>query len=122
MLLRTVERAVTLDPGTLSHALAKVPLKPKEPFTLEGYLDAPTQDLYQFQLRLKGKASLQVDGVPHPVAGDEAWTFVPVHLTPGTHHLKATFEPSGNPTDLDLRFGSRGAQTIRIEQFRCPSP
>jgi hypothetical protein len=44
---------------------------------------------------------------------------LPVHLAAGTHHLKAAFEPGGNPADVDLRFGNRGAQKLVLERFRC---
>jgi hypothetical protein len=121
LLLRTVDRTAILDKDTLPQALAKASLKQGQPFTLEGYFGVPAQDLYQFQLRFNGKASIEVDGVPHHRPADQVWTFIPVHLAPGTHHLKAALEPAGTPANFDLRLGNQGAQTIRPERFRCPS-
>jgi tetratricopeptide (TPR) repeat protein len=117
--LRAGDRAVVLDTGTLPEALAKASLQPAEAFSLEGYFDVPTQDLYQLQLRFRGQAALEVDAVPLVPAATGLWSFMPVQLAPGTHHLKATFTPSAGPHDLDLRFGGQGAQTLQAHRFRC---
>jgi len=120
LLFRAADRTLTLDAGALPQALAKAAPKPNQPFTLEGYFDAPTQDLYQFQLRFSGKASFEVDSVALHRPATQGWSFIPVHLARGSHHLKAAFEPVGNTADLDLRFGNQGAQTVKAEQFKCP--
>ena len=119
LLLRTGERAVVLDTGALPQALGKASLPPAAPFTLEGYFDVPAEDLYQFQLRFPGQATLEVDSVRLDLSGGQMWSFVPVQLAGGTHRLKATFEPQGAAADLDLRFGNQGAQTLSVERFRC---
>jgi len=122
LLFRSGERAAVLDAGSLPQALAKISPKPDAPFVLEGYFDVPADDLYQFQLRVKGKASIEVDSVPLHRPETRGWSFMPVRLGRGTHRLKLAVEPGAAATDLDLRFGNQGAQKVAVERFRCLPP
>jgi hypothetical protein len=109
-------------------------------FTLEGYFEAPEEDVYQFQVCGNVSPVLEVDsrtlrspeaiptqaseeGGPEIVVsppGSAAWAFLPVSLAKGLHRLRVTGVGVKNPT-LDIRFGGRGTQSIGGD-FRHAKP
>ena len=85
-----------------------------EPIELEGYVDVPADDLYQFQLRSPRQVQIKVDETTICDSDNEHWKFVPVALKAGTHRLRVTVSGDG-PPQVSLRFGGPGAY-----QHRCP--
>lgn len=76
------------------------------PFTVEGYVDAPDEGVYQFQVFFPGKMTLKVDGVELPIgAGSRNWRFVPVTLAKGKHLVQISGEPTSADREFDIRFG-----------------
>jgi hypothetical protein len=117
-----------LSPGLLVTAKGKTPyvvtdmrkiptletakIDKDEPFEMDGFLEAPADDVYQFQFMFTGKLDVKMDGqdFPLPPAG-KYWRLVPISLAKGTHH----FHAAGVATDsrnLEFRFGAAGV--------RCP--
>jgi hypothetical protein len=117
-----------LSPGLLVTAKGKAPyvvtdmrkiptletakIDKDEPFEMDGFLEAPTDDVYQFQFMFTGKLDVKIDGqdFPLPPAG-KYWRLVPISLAKGAHH----FHAAGVATDsrnLEFRFGAAGV--------RCP--
>ena len=100
--------------------LQELGVQPNEPIELEGYVDVPADDLYQFQLRSPRQVQIAVDETTICDSDNEHWKFVPVALKAGTHRLRVTVSGDG-PPQLSLRFGGPGAYSIGARQFRNPS-
>ncbi len=92
-------------------------VQPNEPIELEGYVDVPADDLYQFQLRSPRQVQIKVDETTVCNSGNDHWKFVPVALKAGTHRLHVTVNGDG-PPQVSLRFGGPGAYAIGARQFR----
>jgi hypothetical protein len=91
-----------------------------EPIVLQGYVDVPADDLYQFQLRSPRQVQISVDETTICRSDNDHWKFVPVVLKSGTHRLQVTVRGDG-PPQISLRFGGPGATSIGVRQFRTPS-
>jgi len=92
-------------------------------FQLEGYFAADA-DLYQFQFRGNAIEEILVDKTSIWKAKDEnndenRWQFVPVALTEGQHHLEIRGR-SNSQSNLEIRFGNRGAQRLSSKRFQHP--
>jgi len=94
---------------------AFVPLD--RPFTLEGYFDAPEDDLYQFQLKASARLSVFVDSVEVEFGEGSGWRFAPVSLGAGTHLLRIRAVLAGRAR-FQLRFGAAGTRRIDPARFR----
>jgi hypothetical protein len=99
--------------------LQELGVQANEPIVLEGYVDVPADDLYQFQLRSPRQVQITVDETTICHSADERWKFVPVALRTGTHRLRVTVSGDG-PPQMSLRFGGPGASSIGAGQFRKP--
>ena len=81
-------------------------------FSLEAYLRAPDDDVYQLQIH--GSVSiraLRVDGQQLDWPRGKEWWFVPAPLAKGLHLLQIEGRGADHPA-LDLRFGGAGAQRL----------
>ncbi len=123
LLLRPSTRpAVALDAGSLDEALGKAGLKDNQPFSLDGYVDVAADDLYQFQLRFNGEATLKIDD--HALAPITAnkWNYLPVSLSPGLHHLEAVFAPKGGESLTSALAGAGLKPSGRTNSATSPPP
>ncbi len=89
--------------------------------TLEGYVEAPRTGLYQIQVRAGGRVTIEMSGHALDTPVPDRWTFLPVHLAKGMHHLRLT-AGFGKRPDLDVRFGGRGTRPIGADRFVCTGP
>ena len=101
--------------------LESLDVKQDEPVSIEGYVDVPAEDVYQFQLRSGRTVTLTVNGTEIATSSDERWKFVPVVLRPGTHRVQVQISGNGPPR-LNLRFGGPGTYCIGARQFRAIAP
>ncbi|MCL4202698.1 MAG: tetratricopeptide repeat protein [Pirellulaceae bacterium] len=101
--------------------LEQLDVKPDEPVSIEGYVQIQTEDLMQFQWRCGRTVTLTVNGTEIAANSDERWKFVPVVLSPGTHHVLVRISGDGPPR-IDLRFGGPGTYRIGAKQFRAAAP
>ncbi len=116
--VRAADRAAKIAENSFAGGwLQDLGVRANEPIVLEGYFDAPADDLYQFQLRSPRQVELTVDDTTICRSGDERWKFVPLALKAGTHRLRVTVSGDG-PPNLSLRFGGPGAYSIGGRQFR----
>ncbi len=78
-------------------------------FQVEGWIDVPADDVYQFHLRHYGALRLEVDQVPlyEETAGDYALRMAPVALAKGTHRVKLS-GAAGDRLNMDFGFGGPG--------------
>lgn len=108
---------ITLENGSrcvveqaMQNWLTAAGVKAKEAFTIEGWLEAPCDDVYQFQVHSAAPLVLEVDGKPLAASG-QGWQFAPVTLARGLHKFVARGR-ADEKGDLDIRFGGSGAQNI----------
>lgn len=90
--------------------------KPGQEFLLEGYFEAPAEEMYQFQTRASIGVELAVDGQVLGQAG-QGLRYFPVSLAAGLHRLTL----KGRTADhcvLELYFGGPGATCIGADRFR----
>lgn len=93
--------------------------QPNQQYTLEGYFDAASEDLYQLQAGFVGKLTVKVDdqvvleGTSTSVA---PLRMVPITLAKGLHHLVVEGE-SGATAQLELRFGNVGTWRVGKSTF-----
>ena len=111
--------AKTAENSSAPNWLQDLGVQPNEPIELEGYVDVPADDFYQFQLRSPRQVQIRVDETTICSSDDGHWKFVPVVLKAGTHCLRATVSGDG-PPQMSLRFGGPGASSIGASQFRKP--
>ena len=88
---------------------AKVPAG--EAYRIEAYFDAVSNDLYQFQVWTDGKAAVRVDDVEIGTTAEPGWTFLPMALAQGKHHLVIN-GAAGAARELTIRFGGPGSRDI----------
>lgn len=100
--------------------LQELGVQANEPIVLEGYVDVPADEMYQFQLRSPRQVQIALNQTTICRSTDERWKFVPVTLKAGTHGLRVTVSGDGLP-QVSLRFGGPGAYSIGARQFRTPS-
>ena len=88
---------------------------------MQGFFDAPTEDVYQFQLWHYGDLKLTVDStlLYHGQQGDYTERFVPVNLAAGRHRLTLS-GTTGVESRLRVLFGGHGTASIGSEKFRHP--
>ncbi len=98
--------------------LEQLEVKPDEPVLIEGYMEIPAEDLYQFQLRSSREVTITVDDTEVCTSRDDRWKFVPVALKPGLHRVQVRMAGNGPPR-LDLRFGGPGSYRIGARQFQA---
>ncbi len=101
--------------------LEQLEVKPDEPVSIEGFVQVQTEDLMQFQWRSGRTVTLTVNDTEIAANSDERWKFVPVVLSPGTHHVLVRISGNGPPR-IDLRFGGPGTYRIGAKQFRAAAP
>ena len=111
--------AKTAENSSAPNWLQDLGVQPNEPIELEGYVDVPADDLYQFQLHSPRQVQIKVDETTICSSDDGHWKFVPVVLKAGTHCLRVTVSGDG-PPQMSLRFGGPGASSIGASQFRKP--
>ncbi|HLX61672.1 MAG TPA: tetratricopeptide repeat protein [Planctomycetota bacterium] len=111
--------AKTIEPTHDAHWLKNAGLAKGHTCSVEAWLTAPADDLYQFQLQTPMTVSLEVDGLPQPLTATKAWQFVPLALKAGAHRIRIKADASQAEPLLDLRFGSSGTRSIEGEMFQC---
>lgn len=91
---------------------------------VEGLVQAPTNDIYQFQVMSAGDARVLVDGRALRATGRGEWQMFPANLAAGPHAvcISATARgdahaPRSGPP-LELRFGAAGVRPLE-EVLRC---
>ena len=102
--------------------LRKVGVTARQRFTLDGWLEVPADDIYQFQFRGSGLTRVQVDTQPvwigSPLGGSSAkWQMVPVHLARGMHHVQCD-GLGGKTPRLEMRFGGPGCLRLDGKRLR----
>jgi len=101
--------------------LADTKIKPNESFVLAAIFDVPKDGMYQFEVRHVGPLSIKIDGkiVYDATRKETEWNYVPTPLAAGFHQfeLKGT---GGQPSGMEIRFGSQGAMNLNENQFRHP--
>ncbi len=109
---------VTLEKGAkavieqvLPNWLAAAGVKPKELFMIEGWFQASSDDVYQFQVKYGVPLALEVDSRPLLATG-QTWQFAPVTLAKGLHRFVARGHADERGGDPEIRFGGNGAQNI----------
>lgn len=93
-----------------------------DPLALEGIVDIPADDVYQFQFRGNSITALSVsDQVvwrsPGKPGTNVAWQAVPVQLGRGTHRVRVEGTVAKTPT-LQIRFGGPGCTSLDGKRFR----
>jgi hypothetical protein len=85
--------------------------------TIDGAIEARTNDVHQFQVRSRGEVQLTVSGRSLPATGSGPWRTYPVALEPGWHAVRlavtaaaALDNPAGPP--VELYFGGAGAPPL----------
>ena len=98
--------------------LAKAGVAKDTPFSVEGWFEVGTEEVYQFQMHGNVKLdALTVDGVKQSWPRGKEWWFVPVNLAKGLHRVSITGHGVDAPT-LDVRFGGPGAARLDGRRFR----
>ncbi len=90
-------------------------------FTLEAGFEVPATDMYQFQLRTDGAATLEVDGTPVASSAEDRWQLAPLCLGKGTHRIRVEGK-AGPERRLHIRFGGPGARSLSGQRFRHVKP
>ncbi len=86
--------------------------------TVEGFVEARTNDIYQFQVLSDGNARVDVAGRPLAGVGKGRWQTFPVPLEKGWHAVTLSLTAGGaggTPwagEPLDLRFGAAGVPPL----------
>lgn len=91
-----------------------------ESYKLSGYLDVPTDDVYQFVFTFAGELNIAVNGQSIFRGSSDRttlWRYVPVSLAAGTHFVEISGTAKDRPR-LQMRFGGPGAWWIGERQFR----
>lgn len=99
-------------------------LREGQAFILDGYYEAPDDDLYQFQVNFDGKYDIQVDGqalVAQVSEGEKGWQSLPVNLKAGLHRIVVRALPLHQPL-MDIRFGNRGTRWVNEKTFKHLEP
>jgi hypothetical protein len=93
-------------------------VKPGQDLLLEAYFEAPTADMYQFQLRASVSVELLIDGrVTPPSDSNRPLQYFPISLAAGTHRVSLKGRGAEKAT-LDLHFGGPGAPAVGADRFR----
>ncbi len=96
--------------------------KPFEQFQLDAWFEVPTDDTYQFQMRLSaGQATLRVDGKDLGASREGAWAYLPVSLQKGWHSVQIVGVPEP-PVALEINFGGPGTYPLAGPAFQCLAP
>jgi len=119
LLLKVGKQPPVVVTGTKSDWLAKAGVAKQTPWTLEGWFQVPTEDIYQFQLEgdAVGVRVFVDDQVVEWPRGAATW-HLPVHLASGAHRLKIESTGSQNPPKLGIRFGGPGTRWLEGTRFR----
>lgn len=91
-----------------------------QPWRIDGYVTAPADDLYQFQVWFDGKVTLKVDGQPIALPEGKDWRFAPLSLAKG-RHLFAFECPGAQTREIDIRFGGPGSRSLGTANSQYPS-
>jgi len=86
-------------------------VKPQSDYSVTGYVQVPTDDVYQFHLAHFGTATLRVGNTVVYQGNDQtSWPmhYIPVALQPGKHRVEIKGRSTLTPR-LELRFGGPGA-------------
>lgn len=112
---KVVPVQTTLDQTWLESA----GIRSNDPFVVQGFFDAPTEDIYQFQVWFNGQLDLRVDGVKLFEGADGNFTqkFVPVQLAKGYHRLTLSGK-AGREVRLRVLFGGPGATSLTGTTFK----
>jgi hypothetical protein len=86
-------------------------------FSVEGWFDVATDDVFQFQILGPEKLSITVDGKPLDWPRGKEWWFVPAPLAKGLHRVRIEGKANGEPR-LDVRFGGEGTRRMNGAFFR----
>jgi hypothetical protein len=100
--------------------LAEAKVKPGAAFTIAGCVEAPAQDVYQFQVWYDGKLSISMDGQLLPLPEGKGWRFVPLALAKGMHRF-AIEGVANDSLEIDIRFGGPGSRSLGDKNCRFPS-
>lgn len=104
-------RAAAADGMRRKAVLVEANVRTGQAYAIEAYFDAATAELYQFQIWTDGPVTIEVDGVALPKVTAKGWTFRPVALAQGKHHMVAR-GVAGEKQELAIRFGAAGAREI----------
>ena len=86
-------------------------------FTLEGFFNAPTAEMYQVQARTSIGLEVSVDGQLLGQAANGRLAYLPVSLEAGLHRLSIKGRASAKPA-VELLFGGPGAQSLGRDRFQ----
>ena len=108
-----------VNPAHNGKWLASAGLTRAHACTIDAWFNAPTDDLYQFQVQTPMRLVIEVDGTEQPLAETKAWQFVPMALRKGAHHFRIKANAANADPFMDLRFGASGTHSIEGKQFQC---
>jgi hypothetical protein len=97
--------------------LKKAGVASNSEFSVEGWFEVESDDVYQFQIRGPERLSIAIDGQPLEWPRGTAWWFVPVSLAKGLHRVRIEGKATGEPF-LDVRFGGKGTRRLNGATFR----
>ncbi|MDA1085488.1 MAG: TIGR03790 family protein [Verrucomicrobia bacterium] len=92
--------------------------------TVECFVEAVTNDIYQFQVFSAGGARVVVDGQPLQATGRGAWQMFPAALATGWHAVSIRITAAGGGdapragAPVELRFGAAGVRPLE-QVSRC---
>lgn len=98
-------------------------IAPGSELTIDGYIEARTNGVHQFQVLSSGEVKLTVSGQSLPATGRGPWRTYPVALEPGWHAVRLDARAAGSenrPVEppLELNFGAVGAPPL-MPQLWC---
>jgi hypothetical protein len=97
--------------------LAKAGVQRDGEFSVEGWFEVESDDVYQFQLNGPKTLAISVDGIPLGWPRGGTWWHVPVPLAKGLHRVRIEGKADGEPK-LDVRFGGKGTKRIHGSIFK----
>ena len=100
--------------------LAEAKAKPGAAFMIAGCVDAPADDVYQFQVWYDGKLSIRMDGQLLPLPEGKGWRLAPFSLAKGMHRFAIEGVANDN-LEIDVRFGGPGSRSLGDKNCRFPS-
>lgn len=115
-------KVLPIGSGTGVDWLAKAGVKLNERFQLSGHVQAPEEDMYQFELQYQGECQVRVNGTTifNQAAKTYQHMYVPVALQAGAHRV----EIHGRLTKIPkfyLAFGNQGTASI-VDARYAPGP
>ena len=99
--------------------LAQAGVQLNQPFEISGYVNAPEEDVYQFELEFRGRCAVRVNDIPlfREESDVSQHYYIPVALQKGLHrvHISGTLRAT---LKFFLAFGNRGTSPISSPQFQ----